>query len=83
MAGSCHTYGIAIDEGDTMHWQTHTVFNQPTLLNNSNLFRPIPLCVKQWSEAPADGDLLAALASSWDTPNRWSWDARQQQSADC
>ena len=21
-----------------MHWQTHTVFNQPTPLNNSNLF---------------------------------------------
>jgi putative acyl-CoA dehydrogenase len=25
-------------EGDMMHWQTHTVFNQPTPLNNSNLF---------------------------------------------
>ncbi|WP_410293251.1 hypothetical protein, partial [Klebsiella pneumoniae] len=25
-------------EGDTMHWQTHTVFTQPTPLNNSNLF---------------------------------------------
>ena len=21
-----------------MHWQTHTVFNQPVALNNSNLF---------------------------------------------
>ncbi|MEF2398220.1 acyl-CoA dehydrogenase, partial [Klebsiella pneumoniae] len=21
-----------------MHWHTHTVFNQPTPLNNSNLF---------------------------------------------
>lgn len=25
-------------EGDTVHWQTHTVFNQPIPLNNSNLY---------------------------------------------
>ncbi len=25
----------AIDGGDTVHWQTHTVFNQPIPLNNA------------------------------------------------
>src|SRR5690606_23843418 len=29
---------IAIEGGRHMHWQTHTVFNQPVPLSNSNLF---------------------------------------------
>ena len=40
-----------------MHWQTHTVFNQPLPLNNSNLFL-------------SDGALCEAVAregASWDS----------------
>lgn len=60
-----------------MHWQTHTVFNQPTPLNNSNLFLSDTALREAVVREGAgwDGDLLPALASSWGQPNRWSWDA--------
>jgi hypothetical protein len=65
-----------------MHWQTHTVFNQPTPLNNSNLFCPTARCVKRLSVKALAGMAIfsPALASSWGLPNRWSWDAWPMQS---
>ncbi|HFZ8994490.1 TPA: isovaleryl-CoA dehydrogenase [Citrobacter freundii] len=46
-----------------MHWQTHTVFNQPTPLNNSNLFLSDgALCEAVAREGAGwDSDLLASI----------------------
>ncbi|PDO83677.1 isovaleryl-CoA dehydrogenase [Kosakonia pseudosacchari] len=46
-----------------MHWQTHTVFNQPIPLKNSNLFlSDRPLCEAVVREGAAwDAELLASL----------------------
>ncbi|WP_201945593.1 hypothetical protein, partial [Acinetobacter haemolyticus] len=50
-------------EGDTMHWQTHTVFNQPTPLNKSNLFLSDTALREAVVREGAgwDGDLLASI----------------------
>lgn len=50
-------------EGETVRWQTHTVFNQPTPLNNSNLFlSDIALCEAiARHDAGWDSDLLASI----------------------
>ena len=46
-----------------MHWQTHTVFNQPTPLNNSNLFLSDTALREAVVREGAgwDGDLLASI----------------------
>lgn len=56
-------------EGETVHWQTHTVFNQPTPLNNSNLFlSDIALCEAiTRHDAGWDSDLLASIGQQLGT----------------
>lgn len=52
-----------------MHWQTHTVFNQPIPLNNSNLFlsdRALYDAVIRESAA-WDTDLLASIGQQLGT----------------
>ena len=60
-----------------MHWQTHTVFNQPTPLNNSNLFLSDTALREAVVREGAgwDGDLLASIGQQLGPQNRWSWDA--------
>ncbi|POT57015.1 isovaleryl-CoA dehydrogenase [Citrobacter amalonaticus] len=52
-----------------MHWQTHTVFNQPTPLNNSNLFlSDVALCEAIAREGAGwDRDLLASIGQQLGT----------------
>lgn len=52
-----------------MHWQTHTVFNQPIPLNNSNLFLSDgALCEAVVREgAGSDGELLASIGQQLGT----------------
>ncbi|STW32088.1 alkylation response protein AidB [Klebsiella michiganensis] len=60
-----------------MHWQTHTVFNQPSPLCNSNLFLS-DTALREASSAKARAGMAIcwrALANSWGRPNRWSWGA--------
>ncbi|MDS6630610.1 hypothetical protein QYS46_04445 [Klebsiella michiganensis] len=68
-----------------MHWQTHTVFNQPSPLCNSNLFLSDTALREAVVREGAgwDSDLLASIGTnSWGRLNRWSWGAwYQQQSA--
>jgi putative acyl-CoA dehydrogenase len=56
-------------EGEDMHWQTHTVFNQPIPLNNSNLFlsdRALYDAVLR-EGAAWDVDLLASIGQQLGT----------------
>jgi hypothetical protein len=56
-------------EGKQMHWQTHTVFNQPIPLNNSNLFlsdRALYDAVIR-EGAAWDTDLLASIGQQLGT----------------
>ncbi len=52
-----------------MHWQTHTVFNQPTPLNNSNLFLSDTALREAVVREGAgwDGDLLASIGQQLGT----------------
>lgn len=52
-----------------MHWQTHTVFNQPTPLNNSNLFlSDTALCeAVARHDAGWDSELLASIGQQLGT----------------
>ena len=52
-----------------MHWQTHTVFNQPTPLNNSNLFLSDTALREAVAREGAgwDGDLLASIGQQLGT----------------
>ncbi|KNC93161.1 isovaleryl-CoA dehydrogenase [Trabulsiella odontotermitis] len=52
-----------------MHWQTHTVFNQPTPLNNSNLFLSDTALREaiQREGAGWDGELLASIGQQLGT----------------
>lgn len=52
-----------------MHWQTHTVFNQPTPLNNSNLFlSDVALCEAVAREGAGwDSELLASIGQQLGT----------------
>lgn len=52
-----------------MHWQTHTVFNQPTPLCNSNLFlSDTALCEAVTREGAGwDSDLLASIGQQLGT----------------
>ena len=52
-----------------MHWQTHTVFNQPNPLNNSNLFlSDVSLCEAVSREGAGwDADLLASIGQQLGT----------------
>ncbi|EFZ08894.1 isovaleryl CoA dehydrogenase [Salmonella enterica subsp. enterica serovar Choleraesuis str. SCSA50] len=56
-------------EGDTMSWQTHTVFNQPAPLNNSNLFLSDGALCEAVSREGAgwDSDLLASIGQQLGT----------------
>ena len=52
-----------------MHWQTHTVFNQPLPLNNSNLFlSDSALCEAVTREGAGwDSELLASIGQQLGT----------------
>jgi len=52
-----------------MHWQTHTVFNQPVPLNNSNLYLSDgALCEAVIREGAGwDSDLLASIGQQLGT----------------
>ena len=52
-----------------MHWQTHTVFIQPTPLNNSNLFLSDTALREAVVREGAgwDGDLLASIGQQLGT----------------
>lgn len=56
-------------EGDTISWQTHTVFNQPAPLNNSNLFLSDGALCEAVSREGAgwDSDLLASIGQQLGT----------------
>lgn len=56
-------------EGDTVHWQTHTVFNQPIPLNNSNLYLSDgALCEAVTREGAGwDSDFLASIGQQLGT----------------
>lgn len=58
-----------------MAWQTHTVFNQPAPLMNSNLFLSDSALREAVTREGAgwDSDLLASIANSWGRRSRWSW----------
>ncbi len=60
-----------------MHWQTHTVFNQPSPLCNSNLFLSDTALREAVVREGAgwDGDLLASIGQQLGRRNRWSWGA--------
>jgi len=56
-------------EGNRMHWQTHTVFNQPIPLNNSNLFLSDTALREavQREDAAWDAELLASIGQQLGT----------------
>lgn len=58
-----------------MSWQTHTVFNQPAPLNNSNLFLSDGALCEAVSREGAgwDSDLLASITNNWERRNHWNW----------
>lgn len=58
-----------------MSWQTHTVFNQPAPLNNSNLFLSDGALCEAVSREGAgwDSDFSPALANNWERRNHWNW----------
>lgn len=58
-----------------MSWQTHTVFNQPAPLNNSNLFLSDGALCEAVSREGAgwDSDLLASIGQHWERRNHWNW----------
>ena len=51
-----------------MHWQTHTVFNQPAPLSNSNLFLSDCALRDAVVREGAEWDM-----DSWVRQSRWSW----------
>lgn len=60
-----------------MVWTTHTVFNQPKPLGNSNLFlSDTPLReALQREQGGWDAEVLASLGQQLGTGSRWSWAA--------
>ncbi len=58
-----------------MSWQTHTVFNQPAPLNNSNLFLSDGALCEAVSGKARDGIAIfsPALANNWERQNHWNW----------
>ncbi len=58
-----------------MSWQTHTVFNQPAPLNNSNLFLSDGALCEAVSREGAgwDSDLLASIGQQLERRNHWNW----------
>lgn len=58
-----------------MHWQTHTVFNQPIPLNNSNLYLSDgALCEAVTREGAGwDSDFLASIGQQLERLNLLNW----------
>lgn len=58
-----------------MSWQTHTVFNQPAPLNNSNLFLSDGALCEAVSREGAgwDSDLLASIGQQLGTAESRNW----------
>lgn len=58
-----------------MHWQTHTVFNQPIPLNNSNLYLSDgALCEAVTREGASwDSDFLASIGQQLERLNPLNW----------
>lgn len=58
-----------------MTWTTHTVFNQPHPLSNSNLFLSDTPLGEALSREGADGmgNGWRQSAASWAAPSRWNW----------